>query len=281
VRPGRVGASTRIAGIIGSPVRHSLSPAMHNAAFAACGLDWTFFAFEVARGDARRALEGMRSLGLAGLSVTMPHKADVAWLVDDPSPTVERLGAANTVVATADGRLAGENTDGAGFVDALQLDHDVEVAGASVAIVGAGGAARAVILALADAGCAELIVVNRTVSTAEVAAGLAGSVGRAGRPADVAAADLVVNATPLGMGDADALPLDPAHLESRQVVADLVYQPRRTPLLEAAAARGCQTVDGLGMLVHQGAKQFELWTGVEAPRDVMRAAVEDALIEPV
>jgi shikimate dehydrogenase len=209
----------------------------------------------------------------------MPHKGDVAWLVDDPSPTVERLGAANTVVH-ADGRLVGENTDGAGFVDALQLDHDVAVAGASVAVVGAGGAARAVILALAGAGCAQLVVVNRTASTAEVAAGLAGSVGRAGGLEDVAAADLIVNATPLGMDGADALPLDPDRLQPHQVVADLVYQPRRTPLLDAAAARGCQTVDGLGMLVHQGAKQFELWTGLEAPRDVMRAAVEAALAEP-
>jgi shikimate dehydrogenase len=280
VTPGRVGASTQIAGIIGSPVRHSLSPAMHNAAFAACGIDWVFFAFEVARGDARRALEGMRSLGLSGLSVTMPHKGDVAWLVDDPSPTVERLGAANTVVHT-DGRLAAENTDGAGFVDALQLDHDVNLDGASVAVVGAGGAARAVILALAEAGCAELVVVNRTVSTAEVAAGLAGPIGRAGALADVAAADVVINATPLGMDSADALPLDPDRLEPHQVVADLVYHPRRTPLLEAAAARGCLTVDGVGMLVHQGAKQFELWTGVEAPVTVMRAAAESALAEPV
>ena len=272
----RVGAHTQIAGIIGSPVRHSLSPAMHNAAFAALGLDWVFFAFDVARGDARRALEGVKALGIAGLAVTMPHKGDVAWLVDDPSATVERLGAANTVVHL-DGRLRGESTDGSGFLDALRIDHDFEVGGLSVAVVGAGGAARAVILALVEAGCAEVRVVNRTPGPAEVAAGMAGALGRTAEAGDIADADLVVNATPLGMDGFPALPLDPAVLRSGQVVADLVYQPQRTALLEAAASRGCRTVDGLGMLVHQGAKQFELWTGVEAPRQVMRAAVEEAL----
>jgi shikimate dehydrogenase len=249
---------------------------MHNAAFAACGLDWAFFAFEVARGDARRALDGMRSLGVVGLSVTMPHKGDVAWLVDDPSETVERLGAANTVVQV-DGRLRGESTDGGGFLDALRLDHDFDVAGASVAVLGAGGAARAVILALAQAGCSEVLVLNRTVGNAEVAAALANPIGRVAAPGEVSAVDLVVNATPLGMDGFDGASLDPAQLRQGQLVADLVYRPRRTALLEAADARGCRAVDGVGMLVHQGARQFEIWTGVEAPRDVMRAAVEEEL----
>ena len=274
-----ISARTRLAGIIGSPVRHSLSPAMHNAALAACGLDWRYLAFEVPAGGARRALDAVRTLGLAGLSVTMPHKADVAELVDERSETVEALGAANTVVVTAAGALRGESTDGEGFLDTLRLDHGLDPTGMAAVVVGAGGAARAIVRALAGAGVAEVVVVNRTAATGEAAAALAGERGRLGSPDDVSAADLVVQATPVGMGDGGVLAIDPQRLRAGQVVADLVYHPRSTPLLAAAAAHGCRTVDGLGMLVHQGARQLTLWTGVEAPRAVMRAAAEAALAE--
>ena len=272
-----ISGRTRVAGIIGSPVGHSLSPAMHNAAFAACGLDWRYVAFEVPAGGAGGALDAVRSLGLAGLSVTMPHKADVAALVDERSATVEALGAANTVVVAPDGRLRGESTDGEGLLDTLRLDHGIDPAGMAAVVLGAGGAARAVVRALADAGCREVVVVNRTASTGAAAAALAGERGRAGGPDDVGGADLLVHATPLGMGEDGTLPVDPRRLRRGQVVADLVYHPLRTPLLAAAAAQGCRTVDGLGMLVHQGARQLELWTGLEAPRDVMRDAAEVAL----
>ncbi len=268
---------TRVAGIIGSPVEHSLSPVMHNAAFAACGLDWVYVAFEVAAGAAAAALSAVRTLGLAGLSVTMPHKTVVAGLVDERSPAVEALAAANTVVVRSDGTLVGETTDGDGFLDALRLDHGIEPAGLSVVVFGAGGAARSVVLALAGAGCREVVVVNRTAETAQAAAALAGARGRVGGPADVRRADLVVQATPRGMGVAGDLAFDPDLLRDGQIVADLVYHPLRTALLEAAAERGCATVDGLGMLVHQGARQLTLWTGMEAPRAVMRAAAEAAL----
>ena len=268
---------TRVAGIIGSPVEHSLSPVMHNAAFVACGLDWVYVAFEVAAGAAAAALSAVRTLGLAGLSVTMPHKTVVAGLVDERSPAVEALAAANTVVVRSDGTLVGETTDGDGFLDALRLDHGIEPAGLSVVVFGAGGAARSVVLALAGAGCREVVVVNRTAETAQAAAALAGARGRVGGPADVRRADLVVQATPRGMGVPGDLAFDPDLLRDGQIVADLVYHPLRTALLEAAAERGCATVDGLGMLVHQGARQLTLWTGIEAPRAVMRAAAEAAL----
>jgi shikimate dehydrogenase len=134
-----------------------------------------------------------------------------------------------------------------------------------------------VLVALAEAGAREVVVVNRTIAAGEAAAALVPGIGRVGRTEDVAGADLVVHATPLGMGQSGALPLDPALLGPGQIVADLVYHPRRTPLLVAAGERGCQTVDGLGMLVHQGARQFTLWTGVDAPRAIMRAAAEAAL----
>jgi shikimate dehydrogenase len=250
---------------------------MHNAAFAACDLDVVYLAFPVPPGHAAAALDAARLFGLLGLSVTMPHKSDVATLVDQPSPVVTALAAANTVAFRDDGTTVGESTDGDGFVDSLRLDHSIEPSGLVVAVLGAGGAARSVVLALAEAGSKDIAILNRTVAAAETAAALAPAIARVGRTGDMADADLIVHATPLGMGESTELPLDPRLLRPGQVVADLVYHPRRTPLLVAASERGCRTVDGLGTLVHQGARQFTLWTGVEAPRDVMRAAAEASL----
>lgn len=267
----RISGETRVAAVIGSPVHHSRSPAIHNAAFEAVRLDWRFVALEVAPGDCRRALDGMRALGLGGLSVTTPHKDAVAALVDERSADVEALGAANCVVPVAGGSLRGENTDGAGFVAALRA-AGVEPAGLACCVLGAGGAARSVVLALARAGAAEVAVVNRTPAKAEAAAALAGDVGRVGTAAAVGTADLVVNGTTVGMGTAAELPLDPSALHAGQVVAELVVHPVRTPLLAAAEAAGCATVDGLGMLVRQAAIAFELWTGLPAPLDAMEAA---------
>ncbi|MBA2496552.1 MAG: shikimate dehydrogenase, partial [Acidimicrobiia bacterium] len=152
-----VSGATRVAGVIGAPVRHSLSPALHNAAFAATGLDWVYVAFEVAGGDVGRALDGVRAFGLGGLSVTMPHKADAAALVDECSEDAVLLGAVNCVVPLDGGRLRGENTDGGGFVDSL-AEVGVDPRGMCCAVLGAGGAARAVIVALARAGAAEVRV---------------------------------------------------------------------------------------------------------------------------
>jgi shikimate dehydrogenase len=185
-------AGTRVAAVIGSPVRHSLSPALHNAAFAAAGVDWVYTAFEVAPGQAGAALAAMRALGLGGLSVTMPHKDDIAAAVDVLSPAARALRTANTVVRGADGRLEGHSTDGEGFVASLR-EAGVDPSGAAVAVLGAGGAARAVIDALARAGAASVAVVNRTPAKAAVAAALAGSAGVVGAREHVAAADIVVN----------------------------------------------------------------------------------------
>jgi shikimate dehydrogenase len=270
---------TRLAGVIGAPVRHSLSPAMHNAAFEALGFDWAYLAFEVAPGRARDAVVGMRALGIEGLSVTMPHKTDVAFAVEGCTTAASRLQAVNTVRRVADGRLEGHNTDGDGFLASLR-DAGVDPAGRRVVLLGAGGAGRALALALGRAGAAEVAVVNRSPHPAATAAGLAGPAGRVGTAADVATADLVVNATPIGMGDgAGALPLDPALLHRDQVVADIVMYPLETALLRAARAAGATAVDGLGMLVHQAALAFTLWTGATAPVAVMRAAAERELAE--
>lgn len=267
---------TKVAMVIGQPVEHSLSPAIHNAAFAALGLDWRYFALSVPAGEAASAIAAMRDLGLAGLSVTMPHKDAVIDLVDTCTPTATALGAVNCVHwRGAD--LVGENTDGAGFVDALRIDEGFDPAGCRAVVLGAGGAARAVIRALADAGAADVAVVNRTVERAAVASALAGPAGRQAVAEEaVPGADLVVNATSVGMGDG-AVPFDPALLRSGQLVVDLVYEPPLTPLLLAARERGLVAVNGVGMLIHQAAHAFRAWTGEDPPVEAMSAAALAAL----
>ncbi len=270
-----VSGATRVAAVIGNPVRHSLSPALHNAAFEQLGLDWVYTAFEVAPGAADSALAAMRVLGLAGLSVTMPHKEQVAAAVDALDPAAAALRSVNTVVPQPDGSLKGYSTDGAGFVAALAASG-VNVAGASVCLLGGGAAARSLADALARAGAQRVTVVNRTVAAAEATAALAGSVGVVGTAADIRSADIVVNATSVGMGS-EELPCDPARLRAGHVVADIVYHPRRTALLRAGEAAGATTVDGLGMLVHQAALQQVLWHGSQPSVAAMTAAAEREL----
>lgn len=273
-------AATHVAAVIGDPVRHSLSPTILNAAFRDLGLDWVYLAFEVPDGKAPEALDAMRVLGLDGLSVTMPHKTATAAAVDRLSPDAAALGAVNCVVRRGD-ELVGENTDGVGFLAALVADTGYDPTGGSCAVVGAGGAARAVVLALARAGAAEVLVVNRTRGRAEAAAQLAGRVGRVGTERDLADVDLVVQATPVGMGSidaADATPFDPDLLHRGQVLVDLIYQPAQTALLAAAGARGVTVANGVGMLVHQAAVAFELWTGKPAPLAAMTAALRHRLL---
>lgn len=264
--------------MIGSPIRHSLSPAIHNAAFAHLGLDWAYLALEVASGDVPEALAGMRALGIAGLSVTMPHKEAVAAACDELSPAARRLRSVNTVVLQEQ-RLAGFSTDGDGFVASL-LDAGCDPSGRRFLVLGAGGAARSVIQALQVAAAGQVIVVARRPEAAQAATDLGGSSARTGSAADIPLVDVVVNATPLGMADTagrNAVPVDPALLRPEQVVVDLVYHPIRTPLLEAAEKAGARAVDGLGMLVHQAAAAFSLWTGHEAPVEVMKLAAVAAL----
>jgi shikimate dehydrogenase len=270
-----ISGRTRLACVIGSPVAHSLSPALHNAAFAADGADWRYVAFEVSPGRADEALAAMRVLGLGGMSVTMPHKEQVARCVDVLSPAAAALRSVNTVVPLADGRLEGHSTDGDGFVASLAASR-VEVAGRSVVVLGAGAAGRSVIDALARCGAAQVSVVNRTAAAADEAAALAGPIGQVASIDSVRDADIVVNATSIGMGSTD-LPLDPVLLRAGQVVADLVYHPLRTTLLEAAESAGAVTVDGLGMLVHQAALQQRLWRSVLPDVSVLRAAAESEL----
>jgi shikimate dehydrogenase len=270
--------STRLAALIGSPARHSLSPTILNAAFAAVGADWVFLVFEVPDGRGGDAVAAVRALGIGGLSVTMPHKAAAHEAVDERTAVAAALGAVNCVYWRGD-RLVGDNTDGAGFVDALRIDEGVDPAGLRAVVLGAGGAGRAVARALGEAGAADIAIVNRSPEPAARAAILAGVRGRMGALDDVAAADLVINATPLGMGvvtgtdgTPEPLPLDPGALCARQVVVDLIYHPPTTPLLTAARDQGAVAVNGLGMLIHQAAHAFRRWTGEDAPLEAMSAA---------
>jgi shikimate dehydrogenase len=258
-----------VTAVIGSPVAHSLSPAIHNAAFRAAGLDWVYVAFEVAPGRAAAALDAMRVLGLRGLSVTTPHKEDVAEAVDALAAAAAALHSVNTVVVTESGCLVGHSTDGDGCVAALAA-AGVNVSGTGVAVVGAGAAGRSVIDALGRSGARDIVVVNRTAARAEEAAELAAP-ARVGSATDIAASDVVINATSVGFGT-DELPFDPALLRPEHVVADLVYHPRDTALLRAASSRGCTVVDGLAMLIHQAVLQEELWTGNRPDSGVMREA---------
>lgn len=279
-----ISGTTRSAGVIGLPIRHSLSPSIFNAAFAASGLDWAYLAFEVPDGAAGLAMAGVRALGLEGVSVTMPHKAAVISALDELTDDAEALGAVNCV-ARRGTTLVGHNTDGAGFVDALRIDEGLDPAGRSFAVVGAGGAARAVVRALRGAGASAIVVLNRSADAAEQAIALAGPVGRVGSAEEVGAVDVVVNATPLGMGvvvtregEPEPMPVDPVLLGAGQVLVDLIYHPATTPLAEAARAAGVHTVNGLGMLIHQAAHAFRVWTSEEPPLESMSAAALAALL---
>ena len=278
-------ASTRTVAVIGDPVRHSLSPTIHNAAFAALDLDWVYVALPVPAGRGADGVRALRALGLEGLNVTMPHKEAAAEAVDRLTATAERLGAVNTVFRDGD-LLVGDNTDVSGFVDALRLDDGVDPAGRRCVVLGAGGAARAVVLGLAGGGAADIAVVGRTPSNVDRAVALA-ACARRGSLDDVVAADLIVNATPVGMGtvvadgpvpiDGGPSPVDTGLLRPGQVVVDLVYWPPTTPLLAAARAAGGVAVTGIGMLVRQAGGAFRHWTGEDPPLGAMSAAALGAI----
>lgn len=270
-----ISGATELATVIGDPVRHSRSPAIFNAAFVAAGIDCVFVALEVGAGRAGLAMEAFRTMGWKGMSVTMPHKSDISGLVDRLTPVAAKLGAVNSVF-WSDRTVVGDSTDGAGFIDSLH-EAGIDAAGRRCLVLGAGGAARAVVLALAQAGAGSVVVVNRTTAAGERTAALVPGLARTGQADEAEDADLIVNATPIGMGTDPNLALDPSLLRSGQVVVDLVYHPHVTPLLRAAESVGAATVGGLGMLVHQAAHQFRHWTGQDPPLEVMWAAARNGV----
>ena len=273
-----VSAQTGRVTLLGHPVGHSLSPTIHNAAFREHGLDLVYLASDVAPSDLEDAMRGLWALGALGANVTIPHKRAALEGAASASRTAQALGAANTLVRGDDGWHA-DNTDVAGFAAPLR---ELDLEGGTAVVLGAGGASRAVVYGLLDVGVARVTLVSRRRDQAQsVAADLEGAgtieVASFGDVADVARdARLIVNATPVGMGDGRS-PLEDDVIHDGHVVYDLVYRPQRTPLLEAAAARGATTIGGLPMLLGQAAAAYRQWTGLEFPMAVARKAALDAL----
>ncbi len=269
----RIGGRTRLAGVIGWPVSGSLSPVIHNAAFAALGLDWAYVPLPVPPGRVAEAIAGLRALGFAGANVTMPYKTEATQAVERLSEDAALLEAVNTVVVGGD-EIEGANTDAPGFDRVLRSDAGFDPSGRRALVFGAGGAARACVLALGRAGLAELVVAirepERSTSLARLARELPVEL-RVISLADAAreSVDLVVNATPLGR-TGETLPHPELH--DGVLVVDLLYRPAVTPLLQAARDAGAAAYGGLGLLLHQAALSFELWTGLEPPMPVMSAA---------
>lgn len=269
-----IDGTTRVYGIIGRPVAHSLSPAMHNAAFRELGLNAVYVAFPVT--DLAQAVSGLRGLDIGGVSVTIPFKEEIiAWL-DELDPQVALMGAVNTVV-NRDGHLTGYNTDWLGAVAALRTHTTIE--GQHFLILGAGGAARAIAFGIRQEG-GEITVTDIDARRAESLAKEFGLKFLGLEHLADCPASALINATPVGMSpQTEDIPLDPGLLDRFALVMDIVYRPLATRLLKEAGARGCQIIDGLQMLIHQGTAQFELWTGLPAPVEVMSRAAYEALVQ--
>ena len=279
----RFTAAAKLFILFGDPVAHSLSPVMQNAALQAAGIDGLYIPWRVKSAGLPTAFESLRRMdNFGGANVTLPHKEQAFALVDTLTKEAAAVGAVNTIVATG-GRLLGANTDGLGFLRSLREEADFLPRGKPAVILGAGGAARAVAWSLAEAGAAELAIVNRTVERAQ---SLAEFVNRATgvsaiglgpddprMPARVSNCALVVNTTSIGLHLSDPPPIDPNLLQSGTVVYDLIYRPRETALLREAKQRGCRVLGGLGMLLYQGALAFELWTGQKPSEEAMRQAI--------
>ena len=274
---------TRIVGVIGDPVEHSRSPQMHNAAFAKAGLDYVYVPFHVRPKDLAAAIAGFKAINVVGINVTLPHKQAVISHLTSISREAELIGAVNTLTFTDEG-IHGDNTDAPGVLRALEENGNMSVpVGENVVVLGAGGAARAVVVALALAGVASITIANRTV---ERAVALAEEMGQktgismqglgladAQLPVAVRESMLLINTATVSMDATHPLVISADWLQPNTIVYDIVYTPPVTPLMRAAAARGCETLGGIGMLVHQGAIAFEKWTGIAPCTETMHQAL--------
>ncbi len=268
----KIDQGTRLYGVVGHPIAHSLGPIMHNAALAASGVNAVYLAFDIQ--DVEGLVRGMKAFGIRGLSVTIPHKSAVIPLLDRVDDLAQKIGAVNTISNEED-RLIGYNTDAMGALRALE--EKTRISGKRCLIVGAGGAARAIGFILKEKGV-PLALANRSKGRGEA---LARDLGCPFEPLSELAqttADLLINTTSVGMRPhTEESPVPDRILREGMTVMDIVYNPLETRLLRTAKERGCETVDGLGMFVHQGAEQFRLWTGREAPREAMSQAVRKVL----
>jgi len=278
---GSISGKTKICALIGDPVEHTMSPAIHNAAFSEMGLNYAYVAFRVKAEEVPAAIAGMKALNMRGLSVTMPHKVAVVPLLDRLDPLAEKIGAINTIV-NDDGILTGYNTDATGFLQAM-LERGIEPKGKNIAVMGAGGASRAVSFILADRG-AELVILNRLEEfdwAVELASKISQSFGknvealelnRDNLAKTLEKTDILVNATSVGMSpDIDKTPVPSELLKPDLTVYDIIYNPVKTRLLKDAEAAGATIISGVDMLVWQGVQAFEKWTGLKPPFDIMKA----------
>jgi shikimate dehydrogenase len=275
---------SEIIALFGQPVAENPTQYMHERAFAALGLNWRYVTLEVPPGRLEDAVRGMRAMNFAGANCTIPHKLAVMPHLDDITPTARKIGAVNTVVRQPDGSLLGENTDGKGFIRSV-TEAGMDLKGARAVVLGAGGAARAIAVELAEAGAADVTIVNRTPERGqELAAHVQAKTGArtdfelwTGPYAVPSGTQLLVNATSIALfpNVEDEVPLDYGTLRPGILACDVIPNPPSTPFLRRAAAAGATTLDGLGMLVYQGAIAFTMWTGHDAPMDVMRKALED------
>lgn len=270
----------KVLGILGYPVGHTLSPLMHKVAAEYHSLDLIYLAFSVKPENLPAALAGIKALGINGVNLTIPHKEAAIPLVDELSEEAQLIGAINTIVLT-NAKLIGHNTDGQGFITSLENDAGESPTGKSVLLIGAGGAARAIAIQLAIAGTKKIIIANRNLYRAQnlkshieeyfkKTSVYAIPLGRETLIPYIEDTEIIINATPTGMSSDDTLILPGERLNPRQLVCDIVYRPLNTPLLQAAKAQGCKTLDGLGMLIYQGALAFKLWTGLDMPVDLVR-----------
>lgn len=276
--------STKVLGVFGHPISHSLSPAIHNAAIQALGIDYVYVPFHVLPDALEKAVDGIRALGIMGVNVTIPHKEHIIEFLDEVSEQSMRIRSVNTVV-NRDGYLIGDTTDGRGFLRSAQAEWG-KLDGSSVLMIGAGGSAKAVCFALAEIGC-KIVIANRTLERAEqLSESLNAVFGRQVARAvsmqeqvladEVKKADLLINSTSVGMSpDIDGIPIPSDLLSSKLLVYDLVYNPSVTRLVSEARSRGAKALNGLGMLIHQGAISFEMWTGLEAPIGAMEQSIKN------
>ena len=281
----QITGQTQIVGIIGDPIKHSRSPQIHNAAITALGLDYVYVAFHVQPDNLGAAIEGFKATNVVGINVTIPHKQNVISYLDEISREATLIGAVNTLIFK-DGGIIGENTDAPGFLQAMEEEGLDVPQGGSAVIIGAGGSARAVVVALALAGIRTICIANRTVSRAvTLATDLSEQTDASiyGIGLDdpklsnaVGTSQLIVNTASTSMDVSHPLLIDPEWLAPQSIVYDIVYTPPETRLLQAAAEKDCHTIGGLGMLVHQGAIAFEKWTGVNPPVETMRQALQGA-----
>jgi shikimate dehydrogenase len=271
--------------IIGDPISHSLSPGMQNAAFAELGLNCTYISFKVAPGELREAIESLRAIHIAGFNVTVPHKVDVMQFLDELDPTSKKAAAVNTV-NNIEGVLKGYNTDIQGFIEPLEKRH-IDLDGLQVLLLGAGGAARAVVAALSeDAEIERLVIANRHIERGRELASIASGLGLRSEtiplkdaPTVSPNSDLIVNATTIGMNNEPSI-IDHEHIKKGSIVYDLIYRPVSTSLIENAKYAQATVVYGYEMLIEQGAKAFEIWTGIPAPRDAMKRSLLGVFGEP-